>query len=292
MSTTHNQASTTATNQPGIFITGTSTGLGLSLTKLALSKGFKVIATIRTAGVLDELVAQYPGQLLPIVLDVRHKADVDNAVSEAIEWAGRIHVVVNNAGYGLVGNVEGMTEEQIRHQLDVNFFGAVWVTQAFMPHFRAHGGGRYLHISSIAGLNANAGGAMYSASKFALEGFSEGLMREGQHLNIFSTLIEPGPFRTDWAGRSLVFAANRISDWEPSVGGMERYLAGANGNQKGDPELAAQAMLTVAEHPTPPFRLLLGAAANRVAEQKLNTMLEEVGQWRWLGLPTDFPEVQ
>jgi len=274
------------------FITGTSSGLGLSLTTLALAQGHRVVATIRKADALAELHTQYPDALLPLVLDVTSKADVDKVVAEAIAWAGQVHVVINNAGYGLMGNVEGMTEEQIRHVFDTNFFGALWVTQAFLPHFRAHGGGRFLHMSSIAGLNANAGGAMYSASKFALEGLSEGLMKEGQHLNIFSTLIEPGPFRTFFAGSSLVFAADTIADYEPSVGAMQRYLQGANGNQKGDPDLAAAAMLSVAIHPAPPIRLLLGAAAYRVAEQKFNDMLHELQQWRWLGLPTDFPEAQ
>lgn len=275
------------------FITGCSTGLGLVLTQKALALGHKVISTIRhgaNAQALHDLNSQYADHHKVLFLDVTDTASIPAVVHEAYSWAGRIDAVVNNAGYGLMGNVEGMDQQQIRHQMETNFFGALWITQAFLPLFRAQGGGRFMHISSVAGINASAGGAIYSASKFALEGMSEGLMREAAHLNIYSTLIEPGPFRTDWAGRSLNFATRKIEDYEASVGQMERYLSGANGNQKGDPEKAALAMIHLAEVPNPPFRLLLGAAAYRVFARKMGELQAEVEAWRHVGEPTDFPE--
>lgn len=271
------------------FITGCSTGLGRALVEHLLPQGKKVIATVRTAGMLTELASKYPDQLLEVVIDLTDTTSIHTGVEAATAWAKRIEVVVNNAGYGLVGGLEGMTMDQIRHQFEVNFFGAVEVTKLFLPHFRAHGGGRFLHVSSVAGINASAGGSVYSASKFALEGLSEGLAREGAALNIYSTLIEPGPFRTDWAGRSLIYAAP-TPEYGEALDAFKRYLEGANGNQKGSPLKAAQAMQTVSESEVPPLRLLLGAAAYRVAARKLEAWQSEISEWRSVGEPTDFDE--
>lgn len=276
-------------NMNTYFITGCSTGLGKALVAHLLPQGKKVIATVRQSGTLAKLMAQYPDQLLEVVMDLTQTTSIHVGVDKAIGWAGRVDVVVNNAGYGLVGGLEGMTMDQIRHQFEVNFFGAVEITKLFIPHFRANGGGRFLHVSSVAGINASAGGSVYSASKFALEGLSEGLAREGANLNIYSTLIEPGPFRTDWAGRSLVYAKPTPEYGEP-LEAFKRYLEGANGNQKGSPEKAAAAMQLVAETDNPPLRILLGAAAYRVAARKLEAWQSEIEQWRSIGEPTDFED--
>lgn len=270
------------------FITGCNSGLGLALAHHLLPQGIKVVGTVRKAGAFASLVEQYKDLVLEIVLDVTDEAAIPVAVTQAINWAGRVDVVVNNAGYGLVGAVEGMSMAQVRHQMETNFFGALGVTQAFLPHFRAHGGGHFLQVSSIAGINVSPGGAMYSASKFALEALSEGLMKEAQHLNIFSTLIEPGPFRTNWAGSGLVFAEKEIADYDQSLSAFKGYLESANGNQKGDPAKAAAAMQAITEVPKPPFRLPLGEAAYRVVPAKLQAHAEELAQWEYLGKPTDF----
>jgi NAD(P)-dependent dehydrogenase (short-subunit alcohol dehydrogenase family) len=251
------------------FITGCSTGLGKALCEYLLPKGYKVAATVRNLESLTELKSQYPDTLWVYQLDVQNTAAIHDVVAESIADLGQIDVVVNNAGYGLVGNIEGMGEAQIRAQMETNFFACVFISQAFMPHFRAIGGGCFMHVSSIAGVNVSPGAGIYSASKFALEGFSEGLMREGAAVNITSTCIEPGPFRTDWAGRSLVFAEKEIAAYEPTVGRLHDYLTTANGNQKGDPAKAAWAMEQVSLMEKPPFRMPLGNQAYNTVNTKL-----------------------
>ncbi len=270
------------------FITGCNAGLGLALAKHLLSQGYQVVGTVRRPNSLADLLQQYPDLLLEVILDVTHTVQIEAAIKQAIDWAGRVDVVVNNAGYGLVGGLEGMTMDQIRHQMETNFFGAVAITKGFLAHFRVQGGGRFLHVSSVAGVNVSPGGSIYSASKFALEGMSEGLMKEASHLNIFSTIIEPGPFRTDWAGRSLVYAAEEIPDYEESLGAFKSYLSQADGRQKGDPAKAAAAIQTVAEAENPPFRLPLGEAAYRVIPTKLASVAAELQAWERVGKPTDF----
>ena len=272
------------------FITGCSTGLGRALAVYLLAHGHRVVATARSMAAIAELPGATTDNYLALQLDVTDAAQVEAAAAQAWQRWGRVEVVVNNAGYGLVGSIEGMGEAQIRHQFEVNFFGAVAVTKAFLPRMRQAGGGRFLHVSSIAGLNASPGGAMYSASKFALEGFSEGLHKEGVAVGITSTLIEPGPFRTDWAGRSLVHAETRIEAYEPTVGQMFSYLEGANGRQKGDPDRAAAAMAAVARMDAPPARLLLGAGAHRVFFRKLDELRQEAEQHEALTLSADFPD--
>jgi len=270
------------------FITGCSTGLGKALCEYLLPKGYKVAATVRNSDSLAALKSQFPEQLWVYMLDVNHTESIAGIVSQAITDLKQIDVVVNNAGYGLVGNVEGMTEAQIRNQMETNFFGAVFITQAFMPHFRANGGGNFLHVSSIAGVNVSAGAALYGASKFALEGFSEGLMREGAPLNITSTCIEPGPFRTDWAGRSLVYAENDLAAYDESVGKMKDYLKMANGNQKGDPAKAAWAMEQVTLMTQPPLRLPLGNQGYSVVTNKLDFWKNELESVKNITTACDF----
>jgi NADP-dependent 3-hydroxy acid dehydrogenase YdfG len=272
------------------FITGCSAGLGRALTDYLLSKNYNVVATARNLDSLKDLQNLYPDTLLALLLDVHKQDQIDHAVEASLSQFGTVDVVVNNAGYGLVGNFEGMTDAQIRHQFDTNFFGALAVTRAFLPHFRANRKGHFLHISSIAGLNVAPGGSIYSASKFALEGFSEGLAKECADLNIKSICIEPGPFRTDWAGRSLVYAEHDIADYDSTLTPFKSYLAQANGNQKGDPYRAAQTMEAIVAIANPPLRLPLGAAANRVFYKKLDEMKEDTQRFSALTLSADFPE--
>ncbi len=272
------------------FITGCSTGLGRALAIYLLAHGHRVVATARKPANIASLPGATADNYLALPLDVTQPGQIEATVAQAWQRWGRVDVVVNNAGYGLVGSIEGMGDAQIRHQFEVNFFGAVAVTKAFLPLMRQAGGGRFLHVSSIAGLNAAPGGAMYSASKFALEGFSEGLHKEGAAVGITSTLIEPGPFRTDWAGRSLVYAEQRIEAYEATVGTMFAYLDGANGRQKGDPDRAAAAMAAVAAMDQPPLRLLLGAGAHRTFFKKVADLQAEAQQHEALTLSADYPD--
>jgi len=272
------------------FITGCSTGLGRALVEHLLPKGYNVVATARNADSLRDLATTWPDTLEVLTLDVHNEAQITHAVESAITRFGTVEVVVNNAGYGLVGNFEGMSDAQIRHQFETNFFGALAVTRAFLPHFRAQGGGWFLHVSSIAGMNVSPGGSIYSATKFALEGFSEGLAKESAHLGIRSIIIEPGPFRTDWAGRSLVYAEQDIADYDAALNGFKSYLEQANGRQKGDPARAAAAMEEVVHMEQPPFRLPLGAAAHRVFFKKLDELRDEAHRMEPITLSADFPE--
>lgn len=251
-------------------------------------EGYQVAATVRNQEAKDLLLRQFPERVKVYLLDVTDISKIPQVIDEVLVDYNRIDVVVNNAGYGLVGNFEGMTLKQIRHQFEVNFFGLIEVTRAFLPHFRANKSGRFLHVSSQAGFNAGAGGSIYSASKFAVEGFSEGLGRECQHLGIYSTCIEPGPFRTDWAGRSLVLAEQRLYDYSEALNRFHDYLETANGNQKGDPEKAAVAMVTIAETGTPPTRITLGKSATALLEGKLNSWSQMRHEWIDLSNSCDF----
>lgn len=272
------------------FITGCSTGLGKALCEYLLPKGYKVIATVRNKVALIELEAQFPNTLLVLELDVTQKEAVQAAVKQAISWAGNIQVLVNNAGYGLIGNFEGMADAQIRHQMETNFMGPVFLYQAFLPHFRAEGLGHILNISSVAGVSANPGGVIYSASKFALEALSEGMNKEAAHFNIRSTIIEPGPFRTDWAGRSLVVPEIQMPEYEESVGKMHAYLEQVNGKQKGDPMKAAWAMEQVVLASDPPTRLPIGVRAVDIVAGKGQNMKDEVAAWQSVSIQCDFPD--
>ncbi len=272
------------------FVTGCSTGLGKALCEYLLPKGYKVIATVRNEASLKDLEAQFPQTLLVLALDVTDRAAVEAGVAKAIKWAGSVQVLVNNAGYGLIGNFEGFGESQIRHQMETNFMGPVSLYQAFLPHFRNQGMGHVLNISSVAGVNSNPGGVIYSASKFALEALSEGMHKEAAHLNIRSTVIEPGPFRTDWAGRSLVMPEKQLPEYEPTVGKMHTYLEQVNGKQKGDPMKAAWAMEQVVLSQNPPTRMPIGVRAVDIVAAKGQNMIDEVEAWKAISLQCDFED--
>ena len=272
------------------FITGCSTGLGRALVEHLLSKSYNVVATARNPASLAELDKDWPDTLLVLPLDVHDTVQIEHAVEASLAQFGTVDVVVNNAGYGLVGNFEGMSDAQIRNQFETNFFGALAVTRAFLPHFRSNRRGHFLHVSSIAGVSVAPGGGIYSATKFALEAFSEGLSKECAHLGIKSISIEPGPFRTDWAGRSLVHAERDIADYDESLTPFRSYLAQANGNQKGDPFRAAAAMEAIVLEEHPPLRLPLGAAAHRSFYKKLDDMRDDTARFTELTLSADFPD--
>lgn len=258
------------------FITGTSRGLGHAWTAAALERGDRVAATARDPETLNELRDTYGDRLLPLALDVTDRAGVFAAAERAVEVFGRLDVVVNNAGYGLFGMVEEVTEEQARAQMETNFFGALWVTQAVLPVLRAQGSGHLIQVSSIGGVAAFPTLGLYNASKWALEGMSEALAREVGPLGIKVTILEPGPYRTDWVGDSAVHATP-IDAYEPV---REARRAGAAARVPGDARASAAVVLRLADLPEPPLRLFLGGYPYPVAEQAYRERLATWERWR------------
>lgn len=268
-------------------ITGTSTGFGRALAEGVIARGDRLVATARRPETIADLVALAPERVRAIALDVTVSEQVRAAVAAAHEAFGRIDVLVNNAGYGLLGAVEEVTDGQIRAQFETNVFGLFDVTRAALPLLRAQGGGHILMISSVAGQVGTPGLGIYDASKFAVEGFSEALAQEVAPFNIKVTLIEPGAFRTDWAGRSMP-QAEPIEVYQQTAGYVRGALAKFNGQQPGDPAKAAQAMIAVVEAAEPPLRLPLGGDAVGAIRQKIEQQLQELSEWEALSTSTNF----
>lgn len=261
------------------FITGAGRGLGRAFTEAALKHGDRVVATVRRDGVLDDLVKEYGELLVPRRLDVAVRGEVVRVVDEVVSSVGTPDVVVNNAGYGLVGAVEEMSEEEIRAQFDVNLFGAVWVTQAVLPHLRARGSGRIVQVSSVGAVGHLPLFGAYNATKWALEGLSAGLADEVRPLGIGVHLLQLGGFATDWAGASMRFATANpaYEDSRTALLGMPGYptpemIEAFAGEPSTDdsPEVAAQALLAFLEEPNPPLRKMIGTGAQAMVQAALD----------------------
>jgi NAD(P)-dependent dehydrogenase (short-subunit alcohol dehydrogenase family) len=259
------------------FITGASRGFGRSFTEAALAAGDRVAATARDTSSLDDLASRHGDDLLVLELDVTDHDAAFEAVRRAHDHFGRLDVVVNNAGYGVSGAIEELTEEQARRQIEVNVFGALWVTQAALPILREQGSGWIVQVSSIGGLAAFPLTGIYHASKWALEGFSETLRQEVEPFGIKVLMVEPSGFRTDWAGSSMD-RATPIDAYEGVETLRDRRASQQeqnNGSQPGNPDLAAQALLDTLDRDDPPFRLLLGNVAYDVAVDRYESRLRE-----------------
>lgn len=259
------------------LITGASRGFGRSFAQAALAAGDRVGATARDTSSLEDLVAEHGDAVLPIELDVTDRGAVFAAVRKVHDHFGRLDVVVNNAGYGVSGAIEELSEEQARRQLEVNLFGALWVTQAALPILREQGSGWIVQVSSIGGLAAFPLTGIYHASKWALEGFSETLRQEVEPFGIKVLMVEPSGFRTDWAGSSMD-RAEPIDAYQQIDQIAQRRAfqqEDNNGSQPGNPDLAAQALLDTLDRDDPPFRLLLGNVAYDVAVDRYETRLTE-----------------
>ncbi|MGJ5733772.1 SDR family oxidoreductase [Streptomyces caniscabiei] len=238
------------------FVTGSSRGFGRQFVQAALERGDKVAATARNADSLADLVAAHGEAVLPLTLDVTDKAAAFEAVKQAHEHFGRLDVIVNNAGHGLFGAVEELTEQQVRDQMETNFYGALWVTQAALPLLRAQGSGHIVQISTVGGVASfpNLGG--YNASKWALEGLTEALAQEVAGFGIKVTLVEPGGFETDWAGSSATFATQL-----PAYDDLRTAVAAAWSDVKsGDPAATGPALLKIVDADNPPLRVFFGTA--------------------------------
>jgi NAD(P)-dependent dehydrogenase (short-subunit alcohol dehydrogenase family) len=272
------------------FITGASTGFGRLLAEEVLKAGGKVVATARKLDKIADLEKQYPKTAKALVLDVTDAGQVDSAVTQAFAQFGQVDVLVNNAGYGVAGAIEEVSEAEFMPMFETNVFGLIRVTRAFLPYLRKQRGGHIINLSSIGGLVAGQGIGFYNASKFAVEGLSEALAAELAPLGIHVTVVEPGPFRTDFLGRSGVVAETRIADYDNTAGNMRKYFAENDGKQPGDPLRAVHAMMQVAESPTPPLRLLLGKSALQRVRAKLDSWQKEIAAWEPVTVGADFPE--
>jgi NAD(P)-dependent dehydrogenase (short-subunit alcohol dehydrogenase family) len=276
-------------SSPVWFITGCSTGFGLELAKLVLARGWPVVVTARDRTRVADLVTGVEDHALAISLDVTNSAEVTAAVEAAEARFGRIDVLVNNAGYGYQASIEEGVEAEIRAQFDANVFGLFALTRAVLPGMRARRRGHVINITSVAGFIGFPGSGYYAASKHAVEGFSDALAAEGKPLGIKVTCIEPGPFRTDWAGRSLRQTKSRIADYADTVAARMASTAAISGTQAGDPVRAAEAMIRVTEEENPPRHLVLGGFGVNAVTNKLRERLAEVETWSGVGLATDFP---
>lgn len=272
------------------FITGSSSGFGRLLAEQALEAGERVAATARNSASVADLEKKYPGRAKAIQLDVTEKTQAERAVAEAIAHFGRIDVLVNNAGYGLIAAQEEATDDEIRREIDTNIYGVIHVTQAVLPHLRRQKSGHIINMSSIAGLVGETGLGYYNLTKFALEGISEALGLELAPLGIHVTAIEPGPFRTEFAGRSLAVSANQIEDYASTAGKVRTIMRARNHTQKGDPLRAVLAIRKVVESTNPPRHLLLGAFAWTKFHDKIERFQKEMSEWKSVTLGADFPE--
>jgi len=269
------------------LITGSSRGIGRELAKAVLAAGHRLMATARKPEDLSDLVAQYGDRVRAVALDVTDPSAARAAVAAATSAFGRLDVVVNNAGYANVNSIEDMAEDDFRAQIETNFFGVVNVTRAALPVLRAQRDGHFIQISSIGGRRASVGISAYQSAKFAVEGFSEALSNEVGPLGIRVTIVEPGGFRTDWAGSSMRIDEIR-EEYQASVGSFAQAFRKNADAARGDPAKAAQAVLRISSEQEPPLRLLLGSDAVFLAGAVASARMAEDAKWKALSVSTDF----
>ena len=270
-------------NQKVWYVTGASKGLGLNLVKLLLSNGNKVAATSRNSSAFDKLVAAYPDNLLPLAVDITRDESVKQSISQTIGNFGKLDVVVNNAGYSLVGSIEELSDQEFRETIDVNLFGTVNTIRAAMPHFRKQGSGHFINISSNAGYI----GGSYNAAKFAVVGISEALAEESKAFGIKVTVVAPGQFRTSFMD-SLAFAENKIAVYK--LVEAEKMWREYSGTQRGDPAKLAQVLMDLANHPNPPLHLLAGPDTYQLVTEHREKEKQEFAAWKDITLSTDFDQ--
>jgi NAD(P)-dependent dehydrogenase (short-subunit alcohol dehydrogenase family) len=270
------------------FITGASRGIGALIAEAALADGNAVVAAGRNVAAIVERLGN-PAALLPVALDVTDEAQAKAAVQAAIEKFGRVDVLVNNAGFGLLGAVEESADKDVRRMYDTNVFGLLNVTRAVLPTMRANRAGHVINISSVGGYRAAAGFGVYSSTKFAVEGITEALHAELKPLGIHATVVEPGYFRTDFLdASSLVVAPNVIDDYDETSGAVRRKAVQINHNQPGDPAKLAAAMIKLVDASNPPLRLPLGTDTLAAIAAKNAYVTQETEAWKNLSASTDF----
>lgn len=258
------------------FITGISSGLGKALAESVIENGDFVIGTFRTQSQVDAFNAAYEGKAHALLLDITREQDIEQSIPKIISEFGKIDVLVNNAGIGFAGAVEETSMKEVKEVFEVNFFGTLTLTQSVLPHMRKAKSGHIVQISSHGGIKAFAGFGIYNASKFAVEGFSEALAQEVAPLGIKVSIVEPGPFRTKFAGNRLGLAKIEINDYSETAGAFRTKLKSVDGKQEGDPIKAAKAIIDLvnSEHPT--LRLPLGKTALMTIGMKLESVKSDL----------------
>ncbi len=281
---------TTSTAKPVWFITGCSTGFGRQLALHTLSLGYPTVVTARNPQQVQDIVAGHEENALVLTLDVTDQAQVEAAVKAAEERFGHIDVLVNNAGVGYFGSFEESDLDDVRNMFEINVWGLSAMTRAALPGMRARRSGSIVNISSVGGVAAFPSLSFYNATKFAVEGLSEALSQEVAPLGIKVLLVEPGPFRTDWAGRSANEAAHGIADYKEPAVARANMVRNYSGKQPGDPVRAAIAIVKAVEAEQPPLRLLLGKAALTFARTKVKALSADFDAWAEVTEGADFPE--
>jgi NAD(P)-dependent dehydrogenase (short-subunit alcohol dehydrogenase family) len=284
------QKGTNMTDTPIWFITGASSGFGREIAKKVIARGWRAVLTARNEQDVVELTKGVEDRVLTLALDVTDTTQMEAGVAAASARFGRIDVLVNNAGYGYMASAEEGEEDQIRAVFDTNVFGLFAMTRAVLPLMRAHRQGHVINIASVAGFVGLGGSAYYSATKHAVEGFSKALAIEVEPLGLKVTCIEPGPFRTDFAGRSSKTTEVKIDDYAETVG--KRIATGQqnSGKQAGDPERAAEAIVAMTAEDKPPHHLVLGKIGFGGVTKYLRRQLDEVESHRDMALSADFPD--
>jgi NAD(P)-dependent dehydrogenase (short-subunit alcohol dehydrogenase family) len=271
------------------FITGTSQGFGRELVNIALQQGDSVVATSRDPQKVKETFPRAGERLLALSVDLRDPASISAGVDAALAKYGRIDVLINNAGHGMLGAVEEVSAEEVAKVFDINVDGLLTVTRTILPQMRQQRSGHIINLSSIGGLVGIAGYGIYNATKFAVEGLSEALAIELAPLGIKVTVVEPGPFRTDFLGGSLARAEKVIEDYAETSGKTRAAALVRHGAQPGDPIKAAEAILKVIQSEKPPVHLILGKFAFERANQKFDEIRAEFEAWKSTALGADFP---
>ena len=276
---------------PVWLITGCSTGLGRALALAVLKHGHRAAVTARNPEQVQDIVAADPASALALRLDVAERNQIESAVAATERAFGKIDVLVNNAGYGYLAAVEEGEDEEIRAMFETNFFGLAGLIRRVLPGMRARKHGHIINVSSVGGLLGNPSAGYYNATKFAVEGLSEALAKEVEPLGIRVTVIEPGPFRTDWAGRSLKKPRNAIEAYAATAGARRAQISGYSGKQAGDPARAAQAIIRVVESSAPPLNLVLGKDGLKRVREKLDRFSDTLRTWEETTIAADFPEI-
>ncbi len=270
------------------FITGISSGLGKALAQAVIENGDFVIGTFRNQAEADAFNNLQKEKAIALILDITKPDEIERAFKLITEKFGKVDVLVNNAGFGLAGAIEETSLEETREIFEANFFGALQVTQTFLPLFRRQKRGHIIQISSHGGFKAFPGFGIYNASKFALEGFSEALAIEVAPLGIKLTIVEPGPFRTKFAGSSFKQTKNIIEDYNPTAGSFRERMKQVDGNQEGDPAKAAQAIINITNLEEPPLRLPLGKIAIISLKNKLDSVQKDIDNFKEIAESTVF----
>jgi NAD(P)-dependent dehydrogenase (short-subunit alcohol dehydrogenase family) len=272
------------------FVTGASKGLGLILVKKLLQDGYRVVATTRNPQTIIEELGGPSDVFLPLAVSITDNKDVKKAIEKSVAHFGRIDVIVNNAGYGQIGTIEELKDEESRENFEVNVFGMLNVIRHTMPHLRQQRSGRIFNISSVGGLFGSfAGWGVYCGSKFAVAGLTESLAEEAKAFCVYATVVYPGYFRTDFLAKgSVKTALQPIADYEAARQSEQAHLNSINGNQPNDPEKAADVLIAVSEAENPPVHLLLGQDAYDILKNKIDIITKDAEQWKSYTLSTAF----